>query len=243
MRIFSRPLCGTLLACALGGCFGGGGSAPTRIEANDDSVFVPTVRAVWNLTGPKETLSEPRSGLAVEFGAMTASGNGSQSISGTRQPVAFGGQTFSLPQTLQHDFRITHYDLFYRWRRFLGGGPVGFEVLGGAAFTKLRLTVSSTTQQAAETFSSPGPSAGVGVIGRMRPGTSVQVRYTYTAFISNSDLNQAQRGEGFLVQALGPNAAARAGYAWWRGDARRGTSVSDIGIGFSGPSLGLELQF
>jgi hypothetical protein len=221
---------------------GEGGPRPTRIEADDSSVYVPTVRAVWNLTGPREMLSEPRSGHAIEFGAMTASGGGAQSISVGQQPVTFGGQTFSAPQTLQHDFRVTHYDVFYRWRRFLDGGPVGFELLGGAAFSKLRLMVSSTTQQAAETFSSPGPSAGVGVIGRVRPGTSVQLRYTYTAFLSLSDLNQAQRGEGSLVQALGPNAAARVGYAWWRGDARRGSS-SDIVVGFSGPTLGLEFQF
>jgi len=234
MRISSRLLYGTLVACTLEGC---GGIPPTNIEVNDNSVFVPNLRAGWNLTGPKETPSEPRSGHGIEFGALTASGSGSQSIGTGQLPVYLGDKTFSSPQTLQHDFRFTYYDVFYRWRRFFGGGPVGLEVLVGAAYTTVGFKVSSPTQQAAETFSSGGPSTGVGVIWRMRPGTSLQARYAFT--ISNYSV---ERVEGFLVEALGQNASVRAGYAWWKVDAVP-PAGSEILINFSGPSLGLELQF
>ena len=235
MRKSSRSVFGTLFACTLGGC--SGFPATSDIHVDDSNVFVPNVRASLNLTGAKETPSEPRSGHGIEFLALTASGMGSQSISG-QPPVVWGGKTFSSPQTLQHDFRFSYYDVSYRWRRFFHGGPVGLEVLAGAAYATLGLTVSSPTQQATETFSSSGLSSGVGLIWLVRLGSSVQARYT---FIGAS--NSLQRVEGFLVQALGRNVSMRAGFVWWKVDAVSAGPQSEILMQFSGPSLGLDLQF
>lgn len=240
MKISICCLCGTLFVYALGGC---DGVPPTIIEATDNNVFVPNMRASWSLTGPKDTPSEPRSGSGIEFEALTARGSGSQSIDAGQQPVFLRDKTFTPSQALHHDFRYTYYDVSYRWRRFFGDGPVGLEVLVGPAYATLDFKVTSPTQQAADTFSYAGPSAGLGLIWRARPDSSVQARYTVAdLFGDNASLAQTRRAEAFLVQALGQNASARAGYTWWSVDATP-PAGSEIQVKFNGPSLGLELQF
>ena len=128
----------------------------------------------------------------------------------------------------------------YRWRRFFDEGAFGIEALGGVGYADLDFTVRSATQRANEDLSSVGLAVGLGALWRLRPGTSLQGRVT--AF-GGGDVSSADRVELFLVQALGRNAAVRAGYASWKIKFDRGDAVSKVEVNFSGPALGLDVMF
>jgi hypothetical protein len=85
----------------------------------------------------------------------------------------------------------------------------------------------------------------VGVLFRLRSGTSLQGRYTYYRGLGEQDdLQSATRGELYLAQALARNIVARAGYTDWSMHIARGsTNASDLNIKMRGPSLGLEIVF
>ncbi len=232
-RLF--PLLATL---ELGGCFTL--PPPTTIQASDDGVFQPVGRLTVNLSRLQGAPSEPQSGHAIELGVTKASGGGSQTLSSGQQPVVFGSRTFSPPQQLKYDFDFTYADVSYRWRRFFRDGAFGIEALGGVGYADLDFTVRSATQRASEDLSSLGLALGVGALWRLRPGTSLQGRVT--AF-GGGDVSSASRIELFLVQALGRNAALRAGYAAWKVESDRGDAVSKVEVNFSGPALGLDVMF
>jgi len=98
------------------------------------------------------------------------------------------------------------------------------------------------SQQASQHFSNLGPQGGVGLIRRLRPGTSVQARIA--GFVSATDgVNRAARAEVFLVQALGENVTVRAGYAAWEAKGQALPDISDFRLRFSGAALGLQFDF
>jgi hypothetical protein len=233
----SHLLVGALTAFSLGGC-----QSTTRIDADDNRLFLPSVRGSVNLTRGKEAPSEPQDGHAIEFEAFRARGRDSQSLAAGQSPVILDGRTFSAPQQLRNDFDFWFGDISWRWRKFFGGRSLGLETFAGLGYAGLDLSVSSPGQQASQHFSTLGPQGGVGLIWRMHPGTTLQARIA--DFVSAKDgVNRATRAEVFLVKALGRNVTARAGYAGWEVKGQALTNISDFRLRFSGPALGLQFDF
>ena len=230
----------------LAGCAAPGPQPPdaTTIHATDRSVLMPAGRIVANIAGRGGSPSEAQSGHALELSFLKGSGSDTQNLGSTQVPIKFGGETFSGPRQLTHDFKLNWYELHYRWRKFLTEGAFGIEGLAGVALPRLDFRVSSSTQQASESFGAPGLSLGAGAIWRFRPATSVQGRLVYYTG-SSDDINRATRAELYLVQGLGRNVAVRAGYVDWSLHVNRQDRAnnSDINLQLSGPSIGLDVLF
>jgi hypothetical protein len=225
-----------LAVLALGGCGTG-----TRIEAEDNRVFLPSVRASYNFAKGNEASSESQDGQAIEVGMSRARGSGSQVLAAGQSPVFLEGKTFNGPEQLKNEFDFSFTNVSWRLRKSLQDRPMAWEVLLGAGYSRLGLAVSSSTQRAFEHFSTLGPHGGVGVIWRVHPTTSVQARYTRFFTVSDG-VNEVDQGELFLAKALHENLIVRAGYAGWRAKGQVLLS-SDFRLRFSGPALGLELSF
>jgi hypothetical protein len=233
----SHLLVGALTAFSLGGC-----QSTTRIDAEDNRLFLPSVRASVNLTRGMEAPSEPQDGHAVEFEVFRARGSDTQSLAAGQSPVILGGKTFSAPQQLSNDFDFWFGDISWRWRKFFAGRSIGLETFAGLGYSRLDLTVASSAQQASQHFSTRGPQGGVGLLWRLQPGTTLQARIA--GFVSSRDgINRAARAEVFLAKALGRNASVRAGYAGWEAKGQSLPDISDFRLRFSGPALGLEFDF
>ena len=233
-------LAGMLAVLVLGGC----GLLPTtRIDVEDNRVFLPSLRAAVNLTGGKEAPAQPRDGHAVEFGFSKARGSDRQSLPAGQPPVIIGSKTFSAPQQLRNNFDFSFVDVAWRWRKFFGGRSLGLEVLAGLANARLDLAVSSSSQQASQHFSSLGPQAGAGLIWRLNPATSIQARILGFVTPSDRGVNEAVRGELSIARQLNDNFAVRAGYTTWGVTGQGQTAISDFRLDFSGPALVLELNF
>jgi hypothetical protein len=231
-RIVVLLLLGLLAGCA----------NDTRIEATDRSVFLPMGRISANLTARQGTPSDPQGGHAIEFGVTGGSGEDTQRLTSSASPAVFGGQNFTAPIELRHEFDFRYADVAWRWRKFFGSGGFGIETLAGIGYADLDLSITSATQRANEKLSSWGAAGGFGIVWRLRPGTSLQSRIAVFGSGEDSGVSAASRLEAYIVQALGRNAAVRAGYAAWSVISER-ENASDIHVRFSGPALGLDLLF
>lgn len=89
-------LLGWILAMlALGGC----GLLPTtKINAEDNRVFLPELRADINFDDGKLAASAPHTGNAIEFGIAKAKGADSQSLVTGQPPIILSGTIFASPQ-------------------------------------------------------------------------------------------------------------------------------------------------
>lgn len=74
----TRFFYGSLTALVLAGCQA---IPTTRIEAEDTSVFQPSVRASFNVNGGDRAASEARSGHAIEIGYQNTRVSSNQSLS------------------------------------------------------------------------------------------------------------------------------------------------------------------
>ena len=234
-------LCAALIACSLTGCYT---VSTTAIDAHDSSVFIPSGRLTVDFSRQGETPSEPHRGHALELAYSGASGSATQTLGSGQPPVNFGGQTFSPPQQLTHEFDFRFFEVAYRYRNFFGTGDLGIEALGGIANAHLDLAVSSPTRRASETLNSMGAVGGFGLIWRLRPTTSLQARYSVFVSGEKQDVTNVERLDLYLAQSLGRNVAVRGGLATWKvKSAREESNNSEINLRFSGPALGLELMF
>ncbi len=235
-------LAAALAAFLLAGCFSFSGPPSSTIEASDSGVLVPTVRTSIDIGG-RGAPSEARDGHAIEVGWSRGSGEDQQTLPAGQPAVRFGGQTFNAPAQLRHEFDYRFLEVAYRFRWFFGG-DVGIEALVGVAHASLDLAVASPAQRATDSIDSAAFTTSFGLIGRLRPGTSVQGRVTLFASGSNSDVSDAQRFEVAVVQSVWRNAALRAGYVYWSMDSdREDSGTSPIRVKFSGPMLGFDLAF
>ena len=219
----------------LSGC----AASNTTVDLKDSGVFIPSLRASLGPRGG--TPSETRPGAALELGISQASGSGTQSLA-AGQTVMLGSQSFSGPREISSDVRATLVDAAARWRFFGAEERIGFELLGGLSYANLDFTVASGGARGSDNFSTLGVTGGVGLLWRLRPGTSAQARMTgFWGATSNEDA-QVTRGELALAQALGRNISLRGGYAWWEIRSDR-VAGSDLRARLSGPMLGLEFGF
>jgi len=233
---------GALVGLTLAGC-GTTAIPTTTIDISDRGAFQPSLRVGWNISKVPGAPSDPQSSHGIEIGAMRTSGDDTQDLATGQSPVIFGGTTFNPAQTLRHETDLTYYEVTYRFRRFFGDGSFGIEALAGLAQAILDLTVSSATQRASESLSTTGFQFGVGGIWRLRPGTSLQARYTWFGSSKYYEDTTVSSLEFSAAQALGHNLVVRGGYAYTKVYSERVDFFSDIKVKLSGPTLRLELQF
>ena len=233
---------GVLVGLTLAGC-GTTAIPTTTIDISDRGAFQPSLRVGWNISKVPGAPSDPQSSHGIEIGAMRTSGDDTQDLATGQSPVIFGGTTFNPAQTLRHETDLTYYEVTYRFRRFFGDGSFGIEALAGLAQAILDLTVSSATQRASESLSTTGFQFGVGGIWRLRPGTSLQARYTWFGSSKYYEDTTVSSLEFSAAQALGHNLVVRGGYAYTKVYSERVDFFSDIKVKLSGPTLRLELQF
>lgn len=236
----ARLLAGMLATLALGGC----GLLPTtRIDAEDNRVFLPALRADINFGDGKQAVSEPHTGNAIEFGISKAKGSDSQSIATGQSPIILNGTTFTAPQQLRNDFDYNFANISWRWRKFFAERSLGLEVTAGAGFSSLDLTVSSPTQRASDHHFTRGPQAGVGLIWRLNPSTSLQGRVSEFISAADQGVNRMMRYELFIAKAFHENLTLRAGYAAWDVNGQGQSGMSDFQLRLSGPALALDWDF
>jgi hypothetical protein len=237
-RIDLRPAAwvAALFGMAVSGC-----TSLTTVNGTDNSAFLPSMRIAWDVSSspassPSASSSQPHSGRAMELFVAHGSGDSTQSLSAGQQPIQFGGVTFNAPLSIREQFDFSLATLSYRWRKLFNN--VGFEVLGGVGYGALDATLDAGAQHGTENPSKFVGAGAVGVIWNLTPSTSLQGRVT----IGASSRFSFGRSEAVVVQALGKNAAVRAGWAWWNWNDDANTS-SDIHFKLSGPTLGLDLEF
>lgn len=241
-----RFLAALALIPFLAGCYS---RQTSNIDVVDRSTFIPTVRVTADLSDRPGPRSQAHTSHALELGLTGARGDDTLRLAPAQQPLVFGGQTFAAPQDVRAEFDFRFVELAYRYRHVFDRTGFGVEGLAGVGYAQLGLTLTGTTQRAAERLSNTGFVLGLGGIWRFRPTTSLQLRGTGFASGSDDDVSSATRFDLQLVQALGQHAAVRAGYATWsvRSDRETqdfSTSIdSPIRVRFSGPTLGLELMF
>jgi hypothetical protein len=227
-----------LATLVLGGC---GSLLPTtRIDAEDNRVFLPALRANINFGDGTQAVSEPHSGSAIEFGIAKAKGGGSQSLTAGQSPIILNGTPFSAPDQLQNDFNYNFANISWRWRKFFAERALGLEVTVGAGFSSLDLAVSSSTQRASDHFFSRGPQAGIGLIWRLNPSTSIQGRVSEFVSAANRGVNEMTRYELFYAKAFHENLTLRAGYSVWDANGQDQYGMSDFHLRASGPALALD---
>ena len=223
------------------------------IKVEDRSTFLPIGRLTVDLSPRGLAASVPHSGHALEFGFSGGSGTDRQSRRAGAENLVFGGQTFAAPNELQHDFDFRFAEAVYRFRYFFIDERLALEVLGGLGYAQFDLTVGSAVGSPAapvrEKLGSGGLVAGVGLIWKFLPSTSLQTRITGFGSGEAEGVSGAARWDLFLVQALGRYAAVRAGVTGWNvvsdreEDEFADSLNSRIDARFSGFSLGLELAF
>ena len=219
------------------------------IKVEDRSSFIPSARLSVDIAPRGEAPSVPHAGHAIEFGITGASGDDNQNRTAGAPALIFGGQIFAAPVELHHEYEFRFAELAYRYRHFFGGGQFGIEALGGLGYAQYELTVSSPAVSAREKLSSGGLVGGIGFIWKFLPQTSLQSRLTGFGSGDSEGVTGAARWDLFVVQALGRNAAVRAGLTSWSVTSERAededftTLNSRVQGRFSGVSLGLEVAF
>lgn len=227
--------------CAIGlfltACISVSTSGPTPVEVNDRDVTVPSLRIAWQESRSVES-STVRDGLAVELDLAAGRGRDSQGLAVGENPIQFNGATFSAPQTIAQRFDFFFASLAARWRFFFGDNPVGVEVLTGGGYSALDLKLDSGSQQVKDELSSVGVTAGFGILWRAGARTTLQARLT--SLVTFDEPSQVSAVELVVTQALGRHVKFRGGYSRFQIEADSG---SDIEVEFSGPLVGLELDF
>lgn len=242
----SRLYAMMLATLVLGGC---ASAEPTRINVEDGKVFLPSLRAGFNLNEDKQVASEPQTGHAIEFNIATANGGDVQSIDASQPPLSLNNTTFAGAQQIRNEFNLNFASASWRWRKFFKERALGLEVFAGAGRLSLGLDVSSPTQSASDHFVTWGPQGGAGLIWRISPGNSLQGRVT--AFFSSNDNRAANffRSEVYYAKSISENLALRAGFASWEVSGQQGSmnnsgsiNNSDFNLMFSGPLLALDIN-
>ena len=218
------------------------------IKVEDRSTFIPSARLSADIAPRGEAPSVPHAGHAIELGITGASGDDKQNRTAGAPTLTFGGQTFTAPVELHHEYEFRFAEVAYRYRHFFND-QLGIEALGGLGYAQYELTVSAPGVSTREKLSSGGLVGGIGVIWKFLPQTSLQSRITAFGSGDSEGVTGAARWDFFIVQALGRHAAVRAGLTSWSLSSEReedddfSTLNSRIQGRFSGVSLGLELAF
>lgn len=232
----TRLFAGALALLVITGC-----ASTTRIEARDQSVVLPSVRASFNFGQGADAPSSPRDGHAVEIEAFHAKANDTQALQANQSPLVLDGKSFTPPVQLEHEIRFTYGDVSWRWRKFFGGGAVGLDVTAGVGWADLGLRTRGGGQDAARGYSTRGAQGGVGLVWRFHPTTSLQLRVIEFASASEG-VDRVSRAEVSIAQAFGSHVTGRLGWAGWEVRGQPLNGDSDFRLRFSGPTLGLQFD-
>lgn len=226
-----------------------------EFKVEDRSTFIPSGRLSFDISPRIDGPILPHTGHGIELGITGTTGKDTQNRDFGAPPLVFGGQAFTSPNQLNHEFDFRYVELAYRYRHFFGqgqygeGGSFGIEALGGLGYAEYDLTITTATQRANEKLGSGGLVLGFGIIWKFLPRTSLQSRITLFGSGENEGVSGAGRWDLFVVQSLGRHAAVRAGFTGWgvtstRDDDEDATTLNSlIRSGFSGFALGLDLAF
>lgn len=231
------------LALGLGACAGPGSPPPppaSKLTVSDGNVLQPVLRVVVQPES-KSAPSDPHTGNALEVGYTRGSGTSTQDVSSNY--VSFGGKRFDAPTRLDSSFTLTYVDMTWRGRLVDRDSGLGLDLLAGIAGAMFDLEVASGNQRTGESLSSPGAQVGLGVLWRVREGTSLHGRGVWFRSFDDTEISRGYRYDVALAQALGRHVAVRAGYSWWRLESDRGETSSPIVVDIRGPMLGLEILF
>lgn len=229
---------GLFMVLAVSGCM-----STSKVVADDQHVFIPSLRAAVSLEDDKRPAAEPQTGRTIEFGFAKAKGGGDQFLAPGQSPITLNNTTFIAPQQMRNNFDFNYAEAAFRWRKFFRERSLGIEVAGGVGRASLDLDVMSSTQAASQHFATYGPQGGFALIWRMRPSTSLHARVSGFVSRSSTGVRDLGRYEIFLAQALGDNLALRVGYAKWEINGDGGEGQSDFRTTFYGPILDLGLNF
>lgn len=248
---FLRLFGGLLSTVALAGCQNLHPTSP--ISADDRGVPVPSVSVTVSLDPGEKASSELQTGKAIEIGLMGAKGKGDQNHTDQQLPVVLNNIQFIAPQQLRNDFDFNYAHISLRGRKFFSERALGVEYSGGIGRSSLGLAVSSATQHASAHFNNYGVQAGLGLIWRIQPRTSLQARrsmfqsdFPLLDIFNTSEERGVSgffRNELFITQGIGDNLSLRAGYAEWEVNGTSGAGMSDFRITFSGPVFDIGLNF
>ena len=222
----------------------------TDIELERAWGFTPSLRLGIDLA-PREAMpSVPHTGHGIEVGLYGTSGDETQMRTAGAPPLTFGGQVFSAPTTLNHEFDFAVFEIAYRYRHFFSADATfGIELLAGLGVAEMDLTVSSPTQRASENLQSGGIVLGVGAVWKFAPRTSAQARLMFFGSGEQEGITSAARVEVMVAHALARNIAVRAGLTGWGVESERDAEQdfsspnSHIRAGFGGLALGLDIAF
>lgn len=173
-------------------------------------------------------------------------GGDSQSLLAGQAPIVLNNTTFNVPNQLQNDFDYNFANISWRWRKFFAEHSLGLEVTAGAGFASLDLAVSSfvpPVQRASDHFVTRGPQAGIGLIWRLNPSTSLQGRVSEFIAVDDEGVNRMSRYELYFAKAFHDNLSLRAGYAAWDVKGQGQYYNSDFQLRVSGPVLALDWDF
>jgi len=220
-----------------------------EIQVEDPSTVLPSGRIGIDIEPRGERPSVPHSGHGIELGFTGTTGKDHQSRTAGAPPLVFGGQVFTAPNELSHEYDFAYVELLYRYRHFFGESRTfGIEGLGGIGYAAYDLTITTPTQRAHERLANGGLVLGFGVIWKFLPTTSLQSRLTLFGSGDNEGITGAGRMDLFLAQALGRFAAIRAGFTGWgvtssREDHDTNSLNSLVRARFGSFGVGLDLAF
>jgi hypothetical protein len=232
-------IAGLFATAFLSGC----GLTNTRIDATDNRVVMPSMRAAINFNDGKQAASEPQSGHAIEISGMKTRGSDMQTLASGQNNITYGSSTFTAPVQLQNDFDVEYADVSWRMRKFFDERALGIEVSAGGGYSRLDMTLFSASQSANHQLVSRGIQGGFGVIWRFNQRSSLQGRIGAFVASKNEGITQITRSEIVYAISLLDNVSIRAGYAGWEAYGQTPNYGSDFKLNFAGPVLSLNWDF
>ena len=117
---------GLFMVLAVSGCM-----STSKVVADDQHVFIPSLRAAVSLEDDKRPAAEPQTGRTIEFGFAKAKGGGDQFLAPGQSPITLNNTTFIAPQQMRNNFDFNYAEAAFRWRKFFRERSLGIEVAGG----------------------------------------------------------------------------------------------------------------
>ena len=146
-----------------------GFAGPSDLQIGDFAA-IPSARVSMSLSKPTAAPAFAQNGHAIEASWTGARGNDKQELETGDDPIIFGGQTFSPPLEVKHEYKFKYGEVLYRWRKFFGGRQVfGMEALGGVGHGIFHVASTAPGQAASQKFNTTGLALGVGGIWKFRP--------------------------------------------------------------------------
>ena len=222
------------------------------VEAGDNSVFFPVVRAVWALdqgenrperTGEVGAEAEPDlmpAGIGWSLEVDVAGGRGEdvQTITGS-EVIHVGDTSFLGPTSVQVQWDLYVATLAARARIPLGGN-FSIDGLGGLGIDHLRIRLSDAGNVEKETSTTVGPFLGARI--NWQASKLLGVYGQFNGFLGVGDATATQTGLD-LALTVRPVRSFMLFGGWRTWVYREDRFGSDFELAMSGPMAGLQFDF